>query len=172
MCLETRWLGQKPWFLLPGTTLYSRTFQLRYPLSFVIKPLSLKTFIMLSRRKSDFLYSAKAATWIYNPNRRKKTQENELLFSIFQVILEIQCEVRDPDDKTRLLLSLVLFPKVCGAALWIFVACAAARGFSPAAAARRSKFGIFVGGFVLPCRFWVVVGVFFLVSFPKSAKRI
>ena len=23
MCLETRWLGQKPWFLLPGTLLYS-----------------------------------------------------------------------------------------------------------------------------------------------------
>ena len=22
-CLETGWLGQKPWFLLPGTTLYS-----------------------------------------------------------------------------------------------------------------------------------------------------
>jgi len=23
VCLETRWLGQKPWFLLPGTTLYT-----------------------------------------------------------------------------------------------------------------------------------------------------
>ena len=23
VCLETRWLGQKPWFLLPGTLLYS-----------------------------------------------------------------------------------------------------------------------------------------------------
>jgi len=23
VCLETRWLGQKQWFLLPGTTLYS-----------------------------------------------------------------------------------------------------------------------------------------------------
>jgi len=22
VCLETRWLGQKPWFLFPGMTLY------------------------------------------------------------------------------------------------------------------------------------------------------
>jgi len=53
VCLETRWLGQKPWFLLPGMTLYHSFPNLEIPSWGAIQPEFQKS---KERRVQDLIF--------------------------------------------------------------------------------------------------------------------